>query len=133
MRALRTSAASADLKSEIWAVVNPLLPDIRSVVQVSDVLVAIWVRPNRTAGGIELPDSYRDEDVFQGKTGLVLTMGDLAFSDDETHRWPVKPKVGDWVAYRVSDGWPFMLGQQPCRLVNERGIRMVLERPDVVY
>lgn len=133
MRALKTSAKSADLASEIWIKVNPHLPDIQDVVQVADVLVAIWVRPNRTAGGIELPDSYRDEDVFQGKTGLILMVGSQAFADDDTHQWPVKPKVGDWVAYRVGDGWPFYIGEQPCRLVNERGIRLLLNRPDVIY
>lgn len=133
MRALRTSALAADLASEIWKQVNPHLPEIRDLVQVADVLVAIFVRPNVTAGGIHLTDAYKDEDVFQGKTGLILRMGPQAFTDDETHSWPVKPRVGDWVAYRVSDGWPIYLGDQPCRLVNERGIRMVLNRPDVVY
>lgn len=133
MRALRTSARAKDLASEIWTAVNPHLPEIQSLVQLGDVLVAIWVRPNRTAGGVELPDSFKDEDVFQGKTGLILQLGPEAFKDDDRHHYPVKPRVGDWVAYRVSDGWPFFLGSQPCRLVNERGIRMVLSRPDVVY
>ncbi len=133
MRALRTNAKAKDLASEIWTEVNPHLPEIRDVVQVADVLIAIFVRPNKTSGGIELPDSYRDEDIFQGKTGLIIKMGPEAFADDDTHNWPVKPKVGDWVAYRVSDGWPFYIGNQPCRLVNERGIRLLLNRPDVVY
>lgn len=133
MRALKTSAKSADLASEIWTKVNPHLPDLGPLVQLGDVLVAIWVRPNITAGGIHLTDNYKDEDVFQGKVGLILKMGPMAFQDDETHKWPIKPKIGDWVTYRVSDGWPFMLVDQPCRIINERAIRLVLNRPDVVY
>ena len=72
MKALKTSAKAKDLASEIWTKVNPHLQDIQGIVQLADVVVAIFVRPNRTAGGIELPDNYRDEDVFQGKTGLII-------------------------------------------------------------
>jgi len=139
MKALLTRTAAADLRSQIWERVNPHLPTIRGVVQLGDVVVGLWMRSEeeRTPGGILVPVGSRDENIYQGKCGLILMMGPQAFEDDPTHEptivWPVKPKVGDWVVFRVSDGWPFLIGEQHCRLVNERGIRLVVERPDIVY
>ncbi len=136
MRALKVEATSKNLASDIWTAVNPHLPDLGDMVQLGDLLVALWHRPEKTAGGIILTDKSRGEDIYQGKAGLIIKMGPMAFQDDETTtppiKWPIKPKIGDWVLFRVSDGWPFVLGETHCRIINERGIRMILNRPDVV-
>ncbi len=102
-----------------------------------DLLLAIYQRPEKTASGIYLSDRVRGEDIYQGKAGLIIKMGPMAFKDDDTTTppiaWPVKPDIGDWVLFRVSDGWPVIVGEQHCRIINERGIRMILNRPDVVF
>ena len=139
MRALQTKTAVKTIESRIWERVNPHLSTIKGVVQLGDVVVALWARgeEERTPGGIIVPGATRDENIYQGKCGLVLMMGPQAFEDDPDRDppivWPVKAEVGDWVVFRVSDGWPFLIGEQHCRLVNERGIRMVVDRPDVVF
>lgn len=137
MKALLVGGTSESHKKVIWDRIEPFLSQIDDVVQIADVLIAIWQRPDTLESGLKLPDEYRHEDVFQGKVGLVLYLADQAFKDDLEHdppiKWPIKPKIGDWVVYRVSDGWPFYLGEQPCRLVNERGIRLIIKRPDIVY
>ena len=45
----------------------------------ADVLVATYLRPNITKGGIVLTDKYADEDKFQGKVGLIIAVGENAF------------------------------------------------------
>ena len=139
MKALLTKTAAKSIEDQIWARVNPHMETIKGVVQIGDLVVALWMRTEeeKTAGGIIIPDAPRDENVYQGKSGFVIMMGPKAFQDDPDYdppiEWPVKAKIGDWVVFRVSDGWPMMIGEQHCRIVNERGVRMVVDRPDVVY
>lgn len=123
-----------DPKQEILSRVRGLIDDILPMT--TEVICGIYVRPERTAGGIILPQDkgMRREDEYQGKVGLVLKMGPLAFTDDENHKWgDVKPKVGDWVLWRVGDTFPFSLGDAPCRFVDEGLIRAILPGPDIVY
>ena len=48
----------------------------------NQVLVAVYVRPKKTKSGIYLPDATVDEDKIQGKVGLVIKEGPLAFGDE---------------------------------------------------
>lgn len=103
----------------------------------SKILVAIYYRPEKTAGGIIDPTAQQG-DSYQGKIGLVLKMGPLAFQDDETHTWgDVRPKVGDWVQFRVGDTAPWRLGkneQSPhFRYVEDVNILAIWKRPDLVW
>lgn len=100
----------------------------------NQILVAVYIRPSKTASGIYLADTTRDEDRYQGKAGLVLKKGPLAFVDDENNKFHgqnVQP--GDWVFYRVSDGFPLMLNGTLCRLLEEVHVRGKISSPDVVY
>jgi len=86
----------------------------------NQILVAVYIRPDRTASGLYLADKTRDEDRYQGKAGLVLKKGPLAFVDDDTNKFHGQNvEVGDWVFYRVSDGFPLMLNGTLCRLLEE--------------
>ncbi len=137
MRAIKSATSSKTLASDIWAKVNPHMDDLGDLVQLGDILVALYQRPEKTDGGVFLTDKMRGEDIYQGKSGLVIKMGPLAFHDEPAYSppitWPVKPKIGDWILFRASDGWPLIIGEQHCRIVNERGVRMILNRPDVVF
>lgn len=100
-------------------------------------LVAIYYRPEKTSGGIIDPTA-KQGDAYQGKIGLVLKMGPLAFTDDATHAWgDVRPKVGDWVQYRVGDTAPWRLGrneQSPhFRYVEDVNVLAIWDRPDLVW
>ncbi|MDE2467166.1 MAG: hypothetical protein KGL35_00040, partial [Bradyrhizobium sp.] len=97
MQALKMVHA-VDPADEIRSEVGKLVDDIE--VLGAQVLVAAYIRPERTAGGILLPDvpnSTRAEDEYQGKVGLVLKCGPLAFVEDDKHHWGSRiPKAGDW-------------------------------------
>lgn len=100
----------------------------------STLLVAIYVRPTKTASGIYLTEKTTDEDLYQGKVGLVLRLGPIAFKEDETHRFGgVVPKVGDWVLLNVGETWPFSLGKTRCRIVEDVSVKAILARPDLAW
>lgn len=98
------------------------------------VLVATYIRPEKTTKGIILTEKYRQEDEYQGKVGLVLKMGPLAFTEDETHQWGgVTPKVGDWVLMNIGDTRRLSIGENPCRFIEDVAVQGILEEPDAVY
>lgn len=106
------------------------------LVQPHEVMVALWEGDEKSSGGVIIPDKVKDENIYQGKTGLVVSLGEHAFEDDEDHSWPVKPKEGDWVMFRGADGFPFALGGrngQHCRLLHESKVRMIVNSPDEVW
>lgn len=98
------------------------------------VLLATYIRPEKTTGGIYRPSVNIDEDVWQGKVGLVLKKGANAFLDDERTKFlgqNVAP--GDWVMYRVGDALPFDFRGVPCRLLADTHIKMKIATPDLVF
>ena len=108
----------------------------------SDVLCAIYKRPEKTKSGIILADATRAEDVWQGKTFLILKMGEHAFVDDEGNKFR-DINVGDWVVARASDGLACVLNSEngvtsrensiECRIITDINIRLRISSPDVIY
>jgi len=98
------------------------------------VLVALYVRPQRTKSGLYLTDKYTDEDRIQGKAGLIIKMGPSAFVD-ESGNWFKDVKIGlhDWVIFRPSDGWSVSVNGISCRLIDDTAIRGRVAAPDMVW
>jgi hypothetical protein len=125
---------SADPDKEILTELSGAQEDF-SVTGV-DVLMAIYRRPEKTAGGIILTDNVQGEDLYQGKVGLILKVGPLVNSrNQELDRWfgGKLPKVGDWIVVRVGDTYAFNLNKVPCRLVEAKQIRGAIVHPDQVW
>ncbi len=109
----------------------------------NQVLVGVFIRPNVTAGGIHLTDATLDEDKYQGKVGLVLKMGPLAFvpEDDLDRRFDgMDIKIHDWVVFRTSETWQLKLNKRfysdkgvDCRLIDDIYIRGRVQDPLMVY
>ena len=100
----------------------------------NNILVAVYIRPEKTASGIHLPDTNRKEDEYQGKVGLVVKQGPLAFKDDKNFQWGGQSlKTGDWVCFRVSDGWQMKVNGVLCRVFEEVHIRGKLAAPDAIW
>lgn len=99
-------------------------------------LVAIYKRPERTTGGIILTDSTRDEDLWQGKVGIILKVGPSAFVEDtEDQKWFAGSDigVGDWVIFRPSDGWPLGVHGQECRILQDIHVKGRISGPDEIW
>lgn len=127
----RAMIHEVDPAQQIWDAVGDL-KDFE--VMHNDVLIAVYIRPEKTKSGIILSDQTRKEDEFQGKAGLVISAGPLAFVSDENYDFKgqtVKP--GDWVAIWVSDGRKIVINGVLCRMVEDRHIRLKIPAPDAVF
>lgn len=100
----------------------------------NQVLCAIYVRPEKTLGGIIIPEQNRAEDKIQGKVGLVVRKGPTAFVDD-TDKWfsGIDVKLNDWVVFRASDGWSITVNKVLCRIVDDTDVRGRVSHPDQVW
>lgn len=124
--------ADSDFKTLVLGKLEDTLKDIQ--VLGSNVLVATYVRPRKTVGGIILPDNSVHEDRYQGKAGLVLKVGASAFKWDGGYAYegPV-PRVGDYVVFHSSDTREIGLCGFSCRFVDSSLIRMTVASPDSLY
>ena len=100
----------------------------------NQVLVAIYVRPNKTKSGIILTDSTRDEDRYQGKVGLVVKKGPSAFVD-ESEEWFKNNTVNlhNWVIFQPASGWGINVNGVLCRVFDDVAVRGKISRPDMVW
>jgi co-chaperonin GroES (HSP10) len=97
----------------------------------NQVLVGVYIRPQKTKSGIYLTERTTDEDKFQGKIGLVLKKGNTAFVDPD-NQWfaDVQINENDWVLFRPSDGWSVTINGVLCRIIDDHAIRGRVDQPD---
>lgn len=119
----------------------------------ADILIVMYERINtkggeerKTAGGLLIPTTAKttaSDDKFQGKVGLVMKMGPIAFTEDDQHRWGgVVPKVGDWVIVNINETFSFDLpvyskgrsragspdGERRARMVQDVYVRGIVSK-----
>lgn len=98
------------------------------------VLVGTYIRHEKTTAGLILPKEYLQEDEFQGKVGLVLKNGPLAYADweEEADRGQMA-RLHTWVVFAIKDTWPTQIDGVACRLVPYEKLRMRLRDPKRVF
>jgi len=98
------------------------------------ILVAVYIRPEKTKSGLYLSDAYRDEDRFQGKVGLLVATGPDAFAD-ESGTWfrGTDFKMHDWLVFRPSDGWSITVNGVLCRVLSDTNVQMRIPSPDAAW
>lgn len=95
------------------------------------VLLAIYIRPEKTRGGIYRPQTNVDEDIWQGKVGLVLKWGPDAFIDSSTgDLYEQRAEIGEWCVFKVGDAWNITINGVACRLVRDSSIKMKIKDPE---
>jgi len=113
----------------------------------NEVLLAIYMRPEKTAGGIVLTHNNRKEDRYQGKVGLVVKIGEACkFVRHDDHagvHYGLDIQLHDWVVVRASDTWTLDINSDPralsledfvpCRLVYDDQIRMRVPQPGMIW
>lgn len=104
------------------------------------ILVGQYLRPEKTAGGILLPEgkgTTREEDRWQGKAVLVLKIAPGAFRDVgglyESNYYGQRVEVGDWVLVKPTDGWQQLVNDWPCKTIEDSMIMARVSRPDIVF
>jgi co-chaperonin GroES (HSP10) len=100
----------------------------------NQILVAVYIRPQKTKSGIFLTEKTTDEDRYQSKVGLVIKKGPEAFND-ESGIWfsDTEIKEGEWVVFRPSDGWSITVNNVLCRMIDDVNVRARIDQPDRVW
>lgn len=126
-----------DPKQDILDDVGHLIPSFNPICD--QVLLVMYERGKqkngdlaKTEGGIYLPNGTTGalaEDKWQGKVGLVVAMGPIAFTEDDNHKWgKVVPKIGDWVMISIGDSYSFDLpGDRRARQVSDASVKLILK------
>lgn len=98
------------------------------------VLVAVYIRPEKTKSGLYLSDKARDEDRYQSKVGLIIKKGPTAFVDKDGEWFSgLDIQEGDWIVFRPSDGWNITVNGTLCRMLDDMSVRARIEHPDQVW
>lgn len=122
--------------------IREALGDLRGyrMAAATSVLLATYVAPGKTAGGIILTDKTREEDRWQCVVGLIIMMGPMAFKLDGAYEYTDEmlkqlnpPKVGDYVMFNTSDSREVGVRNMSCRIVDSSRIQMVVPNPDELY
>ena len=79
--------------------------------------------------GIIKTDTAKHHEYIMSIIGLVVDMGDMAYSDKE--RYPTGPwcKPGDFVMFRANSGTRFKVGEKEFRLMNDDSVEAVVPDP----
>jgi co-chaperonin GroES (HSP10) len=100
----------------------------------NQILVAVYIRPQKTRSGIILTDKTTDEDRYQSKVGLVVKTGPQAFLD-KSGEWfkGISIEEDDWIVFRPSDGWSIVVNNVLCRMIDDVNIKGRISHPDQVW
>lgn len=113
----------------------------------NEVLLAIYQRPEMTSGGIIQVAQTLKEDIYQGKVGLVIKIGEHCQFDRMDSYTNVQTGIPislhDWVLVRPSDTWALDINMHTdtlskkdfvaCRLVHDKDIRAKIPHPAVIW
>jgi co-chaperonin GroES (HSP10) len=98
------------------------------------VLVATFIRNEKTKAGLYLPTEHLKEDEYQGKVALVVKTGPLAYGEWESDRDKgQKAAIGSWIVAAIKDGWPVQINGVACRFIPYEKIRMRVSDPTMVF
>jgi co-chaperonin GroES (HSP10) len=100
----------------------------------NQILVGVYIRPQKTKSGLYLSDKTTDEDRFQSKVGLLLKMGPRAFEENE-EGWFKGDKfaLNEWLVFRPSDGWNITVNGVLCRILSDTQVKGRVKSPDEVW
>lgn len=97
------------------------------------VLMWIYIRPNKTAGGIILTQKEVAEDKWQGAVGYVLKCGPRAFKNDEQNDFAgFAAAPGDWVLFVPGEGKRVQINGVDCRIIEDTLIQAKIADPTII-
>lgn len=131
---MRDIAEASSTSEQCRKQLQKYLKGLEPTVFHSQVLVAGYIRPAKTKGGIIRTDTNVQEDRFQGNCFLVVAMGKAAFKDDHIAKFNGDSiKVGDWVMAVAADGISMYINSVPCRLYEDTRILMKVSDPEIYF
>lgn len=121
----------AAISNDLW-MTDDVIPDPSPLPRVPG--VGILVRPvpvrRKSAGGILIPESVRSERDYLNTVGRVLSLGELAFKDEEIYRNGPWVKPGDYVVYTKYAGSKLWWKGVKLLVVKAASIELVVDKPE---
>lgn len=100
----------------------------------NQILLATYIRPQKTKSGLYISDKYLDEDKYQSKVGLLIAKGPSAFDDKDGEWFGGRTfKVGEWLVFRPSDGWNVSVNGVACKILSDTQVKGIVDSPDRVW
>lgn len=95
-------------------------------------LIALPTVDEEFDGGILKATKTMRDELILSSIGLVLDMGEQAYSD--VSRFPTGPwcKVGDYVMFRPNTGTRFRIGSTEYRLLNDDSVQAIVPNPKAI-
>lgn len=124
-------AADAAIPNDQW-LTGDEVPDPSPLPRIPG--VGILVRPvpirRKSAGGILLPDTFRQEREYLNTVGRVLSLGELAFMDEDIYRKGPWVKPGDYIVYSKFAGQKIFWKGVKLLIVKAAAIELVVDKPE---
>lgn len=96
--------------------------------------VGILVRPvpirRKSAGGILLPDTFREDREYLNTVGRVVSLGEMAFLDKDIYTTGPWVKPGDYVVYAKFAGQKIWWKGVKLLLIKASAIELVVDKPE---
>lgn len=97
-----------------------------------NILVRLYVQPEKTKGGLIVSSKIRDEDQYKNCVGLVVQKSNASYEDPrykQTGHWC---KVGDWVVFPRHAGYKISINNIPTYVLKEDAIDLIIDNPTKV-
>lgn len=124
-------AADAAIPNDQW-LTGDEVPDPSPLPRIPG--VGILVRPvpirRKSAGGILLPDTFRQDREYLNTVGRVLSLGELAFMDEDIYRKGPWVKPGDYIVYAKFAGQKIFWKGVKLLIVKASAIELVVDKPE---
>jgi hypothetical protein len=117
---------------------NKIIEEIGDLSQIelfnNQLLVGVYIRPQKTKSGLYLSDKTTEEDRFQSKVGLLLKQGPRSFEPNDEGWFDGETfNLRDWLVFRPSDGWSITVNGVLCRILIDTQVKMRVPNPDCVW
>jgi hypothetical protein len=100
----------------------------------NQILVGVYIRPQKMKSGLYLSEKTTEEDRFQSKVGLLLKLGPRAFEPNDEGWFDGETfNLHDWLVFRPSDGWNITVHGVLCRILTDTQVKMRAPNPDEVW
>lgn len=94
-----------------------------------EILIRLYIQPNKTKGGIILDNS---KDIFHEIVGYVAKIGECAFEGERYKNWGRWYDVGDWVVFPRHAGFRYTYKKLPVFSILDDAPNMVVPDPRFV-
>jgi chaperonin GroES len=96
--------------------------------------VGILIRPvpvrRKSEGGIIIPDTFREDMSYLNTVGRVLSLGELAFKDEEIYKTGPWVQPGDFVVYTKYAGQKVVWKGVRLLIIKAADIQLIVEKPE---